>query len=132
MRRMYGEHPDFDERDEAIRQRRIALLNRREGPRCGDYVEFADGVVRRVSHVWCFEPDGYVQTSTDGSFYLGDGHVSFSGALFPGVSSDTLTKTEQTRPGHVWFFHHDYPMAFNGVNTKIDFRVYTCSMNAPM
>lgn len=120
-------HPTFDERDAEIRAARLAALNRHDGPRCGDYVEFADGVTRRISHVW---PDG-VQTSHSGSWHLGAEGCSFSGALYVSVPMTTLTRTAETRPGRVWFFHHGFMQAHNGVETDVPFRVYRCSVDAP-
>jgi hypothetical protein len=118
---------DLDPRDLDIRAKRQAALDAKDGLRVGDWVEFSDQVVRRISHIW---PDG-VQTSDSGSFYLGEGFVSMSGSLYSMVPKSSLTKTDQTRDGSVWFFHHDYATAHNGVQTSILFRVYTCSLPAP-
>ena len=56
-----------------------------------------------------------IQTSDGGSFYLGDGYCAFSGSLYDGIPADTLTLTGETREGRVWWFHHDYHTAHNGV-----------------
>jgi hypothetical protein len=120
----------LDERDSAILAARIEAFDRVNGPRDGDYVRFADGIERRISFVtpieWLPECDS-IQTSDGGSWYLGNGYVSFSGGLYRGVKRETLTLTEETKPGSVWFFHHDYHTAHNGIDTTISFRVYECS-----
>lgn len=117
----------LDERDQAILAERVAEIDRREGPRVGDFVRYADGVEHRVSHVWGDEADDTIQTSYGGSFYLGHGYVSFSGGLEPGVKRETLTLTGERKDGRVWFFHHDYATAHNGVDARMAFRVYETS-----
>jgi flavin-dependent dehydrogenase len=120
----------IDERDSEILARRAGLVASRIEPQSGDWVIFADGVERRVSHVWDWPADSdgprvySIQTSDGGSWYLGDGYASFSGGLHPGVSGDTFSDTGTTRPGGVWIFHHDYHTAHNGVDVEIDFRVW--------
>ncbi len=126
--------PQLDERDLAIIAERFLLLEREVGPRCGDHVDFADGVSRRISHVYSREQWGSewgVQTSDGGSWYLGEGFVSFSGSLFPTVPGGSLTLTDVERVGSVWIFHHDRWCAFNGVDAVVPFRVYRCSLGAP-
>lgn len=123
-----------DSRDEEILQRRCAALDLREGPRVGDWIDFADGIKRRISHVWDLEdgsePD--YQTSSDGhGYYLGDGYVSFSGTLYRSVPRSALTLTDERRLGHVWFFHHDWMQAHSAVYACAPFRVYRASVAAP-
>jgi hypothetical protein len=122
----------FDIEDARIVAERFALLNQQEGPRNGDFVDFADGVTRRVSHV--YGPDwkdmAGVQTSDGGSWYLDEGWCSFSGSLYGVVKMTTLTLTDKLRPGLCWIFHHNYHTAHNGVDVEISFRVYKCSENA--
>lgn len=130
----------FDGRDLEILRSRVDELNERTGPRVGDFVRFADGVTRRVSHLWAWDvrtdgprPADWVdsaQTSDGGSFYLGDGYVSMSGGLHPGVPLETLTDTGELLSGQCWFFHHDWHRAHNGVNVCVPFRLYSCSLEA--
>jgi hypothetical protein len=122
---------ELDEQDQEIyRERQLGLDNRRS-PGIGDWVEFADGVTRRISHVWDFAPTT-AQTSADGSFYLSnDGSVSFSGSLYPGVDIKTLTFTGEFRPASAWFFHHNWMEAHNGIDVMADFRVYRSTEKAP-
>ena len=56
---------------------------------------------------------------------------SFSGSLFSGVPGETLMLTNEKRNGDVWFFHHGFAGADCGVHAVVEFRVYTCSKNAP-
>lgn len=121
----------FDTNDQAIVDRRRTQLDTLPGPRVGDFVEFADGTVRRISETWGDPPDRRAQTSDGGNFYLGEHGVSFSGSLYPAVPADSLTATGHTRPGAVWIFHHDHWRAHHGVHTTIPFRVYTCELPAP-
>lgn len=112
--------PQLDDRDRDLFTARAESYDRIGGPRVGDYVEFADGVIRRVSHVW----DDGVQTSDGGSFYLGNGYISFSGGLYPSIPFSSLTDTGEKRNGSVWLFHHDWARAHNGVHSEISFRVF--------
>lgn len=124
----------LDDRDQTIVASRVELLDADTDPRCGDYVEFSDGVTRRISHVFPREwgPEwSAVQTSDGGSFYLGDGYVSYSGGLYPAVPMDSLTLTPDHRDGSAWVFHHNHRMAHNGVDFVVPFRVYTCDRPAP-
>ena len=114
----HGTH--VDDHDLGIMRERLAALDARAGIRCGDYVRFPDGHLERVSYLW----DDGPQTSTGGSWYLGHGYCDFSGGLNGVVKSETLTLTDETMMGTVWFFHHDYAQAHNGVDVTVPFRVY--------
>lgn len=119
-------YPEFDERDEEIRQECLAAIDEKDGPRVGDFVRYANGDIERIAYIWD-AGDGKphtVQTSKGGSFHLGKYGVSMSGSLNHGCMSDTLTLTEEKRDGAVWFFHHGWAQAHNGVSTTIPFRVY--------
>ncbi len=128
---MWDPRPKFDERDAEIVATRAATLA--ANPiNVGDFIRFADGTTRRVSYIWPGDDDapGSIQTSAGGSYYLGDGYVSFSGALFIGVPFASLTDTGDTFDGDVWIFHHDHACAHNGVHTTIKFRVWHCNLPA--
>jgi hypothetical protein len=129
---MYGIPPELDDQDREIIAARMAALSERPGYRVGDYVEFADGVTRRISYVWDWEgePPG-VQTSDGGSWHLGNGSVSFSGSLYVSVPGDSLTDTGSTRKGSVWIEHHGYLCAGSAVYSSEDFRVFRCPLDAP-
>lgn len=66
---MSGTYDPTDERDAAMLAERIVALDKIPGFRVGDYVEFANGVTRRISHIW----DDGPQTSDSGSYFLGKG-----------------------------------------------------------
>jgi hypothetical protein len=118
----------LDARDAAILAARVAAFDPTEGPRVGDYVHFIDGVKRQISYEW---PDG-VQTSDGGSFYLGEGYMSFSGGLYTSVPTETLTLMEgTTREASAWFFHHDRWTAHNAVHVRVSVRVWMSSAKAP-
>lgn len=125
--------PALDERDAVILANRIVALERVDGPRVGDFVRFADGTLRRISYHWRDDAgwDGGCQTSDGGSWYLGDGFVSFSGALYSAIPTESLRRTDEQRQGSVWFFHHDYRTAGGGIDALIPFRVYECDGEAP-
>lgn len=117
----------LDDRNLAILRRNLEALDKHEGPRVGDFVEFADNVVRRFSHDW--EENG-LQTSDGGSWHLGNGYLSFSGSLHPTVARETLIQTDETRSGSAWFFHHDFSGASRGVDVVIPLRVFRCSLTS--
>jgi hypothetical protein len=123
--------PVFDERDAIILARKQIAFDTSVGPRSGDVVEFANGIVRRVSHIWPDEADPDLQTSDGGSWYLGDGYMSFSGTLHRSVRASTLTDTGETREMPAWFFHHDFHQAHSGVEVMVRVRVYRCNVEAP-
>jgi len=117
--------PEFDERDAFILAFRKAELDKREGPRVGDFVRFpGEAELRRFTHDW----GDSIQTSDllfpHGSYYLGEGYVSYSGSLDPSIKKAALTLTDEVREGKVWFFHHDQAKAHNGVSAMVTFRVY--------
>lgn len=121
---------DVDARDLEIRAKRMELYERRDGPRVGDYVRFAGGTMARISAT-DIEDDYFQPAGSNQRFYLGNGFIEFSGSLLRPMKRSTLVLTEETRSGSVWFFHHDFPGAGQGVDTTIPFRVYTSSEAAP-
>lgn len=118
-------HPVFDERDQAIKDRRIAKWNLRPGPRVGDYLEYPDGSLRRFTHDW---GDAIQVTNKyypeHGSFYFAGPYCSYSGGLDPAINKSRLVYSGRTREASVWFFHHDVAAAHNGITTSIPCRVY--------
>ena len=121
----------LDDKDQAIVDERLATMNAQAGPRVGDYVIFADGTERRISHDW---GDAY-QTSDlkglfSGRFYLTRYGCSYSGGLHPGLPADTFSDTDDMRDGAAWIFHHDRHRAHNGVDFTAPFRVFRCSKDA--
>lgn len=123
--------PTFDDRDAKILAERQAAIMKNP-INVGDFVRFADGVVRRISYIWTDERGAHlrngIQTSAGGSFYLSNHHVGFSGSLHRGVDFSTLVDTGDTHDGDVWFFHHDFHTAHNGVHCAAKFRVWRCNL----
>jgi hypothetical protein len=121
----------LDPRDLAILAERVALMEEARAadplPMVGDFVRYADGTERRVSHVWGAyeEHPASVQTSDGGSFYLGNGYASMSGSLYSGAPADSFTLTEDKKDGAVWIFHHNMARAGGGRPALIPFRIYT-------
>jgi hypothetical protein len=122
-----------DTQDAALIADRMAALKARKGPQVGEFVRFADGTMRRISYHWTDDAgwDGGVQTSDGGSFHLGEYGISFSGSLYSTIPTDELKPTDETLPGSVWVFHHGFPGAGRGVDTRVDMRVWTYDGNAP-
>jgi hypothetical protein len=116
-----------DPQNQAILKRNMAAFDKNEGPRVGDYVRFSCGTMRRISYHW----GDSVQTSAGGSFYLGDGYISFSGCLYRSVPVETLTPTDERQDGTVWFPDRDWLRADCAVYARVPLRVFTCSEQAP-
>lgn len=119
-------YPQFDERDTGILSERYKAYLERDGARVGDWVEMPDGEMRRFTHDW---GDGLQTTCKGsnfggGSFYLGRGYVSYSGALDQIIPRSKLIDTGTLKKAPVWFFHHDQQRAHNGVHTETPFRVF--------
>src|SRR5271157_4667496 len=119
--------PEFDAVDAEILREREVSFNEMEGPRVGDFLRTPEGFLR-FTHDWNDTIQTTVRASHpcygDASFYLSDGHVSFSGSLDSGIAKDTLKDTEEKQDGSFWFFHHNSFEAHNGVYFKIACRVF--------
>ena len=122
--------PSIDDRDREVIATRSATLAARATPQVGDFVDFTNGVTRRISYLWTDWPEPTIQTSDNGSFYLGTTGCSFSGGLYPGIPADLFTPTDERRAGSAWLFHHDDAMAHNGVDFTVSFRVWRCAQAA--
>lgn len=125
----YGIPFEYDDKDEELRQQKIAARDAKTGCRNGDYIIFPSGETRRVSYHW----GDSVQTSKGGSWYISTcGASGFSGGLYMAVPIDTLTDTGEIRDAEFWFFHHDQSGAGRGVYVQMPCRVFTCSVDAPV
>ena len=118
--------PIFDDRDQDILDKRQSAYLERTGPQVGHWVHFADGAVRRISHIWDWgEPSEVsIQTSNGGSFYLGNGYMQFSGSLYSGIPGSTFKRTDKFKVGSAWFFHHNDACAHNGVGVMVKCAVW--------
>ncbi len=123
--------PTFDERDEKIKQERLALWNAVKGPRVGDFVKMPDGSLRRFTHDWSDSLQTTVTFQSDESFYFAGPYMSFSGSLDPGISKENLTDTGEIKEGRCWFFHHGYVQAHGSVHTTVPCRVYEYTGEMP-
>lgn len=119
--------PEFDNVDAEILKERELSFNRMKGPRVGDFLRTPEGFLR-FTHDWVNRIQTTVRPSHpcngDASFYLGDGHVSFSGSLDSAIAKESLRDTSQKQEGSFWFFHHDSAQAHNGVYFRIACRVF--------
>jgi hypothetical protein len=118
----------LDARDQAIVQARAVAFAAHTKPQTGDFIEFADGITRRIAHVWF---DENIQTTDGGSFYLGMGYVSYSGSLYQSIPATAVRLLQDKQiNGRFWFFHHDYHTAHNGVDFVIPCRVWATDLTA--
>lgn len=120
---------DLDEKDFKLLSDRAIAFSKHTTPRSGDYIEFACGITRRISHVW-FEESVQTSSEGDGSWYLDKGYMSFSGSLYQSIPVEALTIKEETRMGSCWFFHHNHHTAHNGCYVSIPCRVWTTEVAA--
>ena len=114
--------------NDELLERRSHLRDEDTGPRVGDFVilpwSFAphEGRTERISHDW--GEDVGVQTAPGGSFYLGDGFVSVSGAHNPIIFTALLEPTGETRQGWFWFSSGDSRGPGNRIEVQAPCRVY--------
>ena len=123
-----------DEKNQAILRRRIELWEKKTGPKQGDFVRFADGELRLISHVWdCYEDVNKwaIQTSKSGSLYFGDGYMDFSGGLDSGIDFSHFKLTDDKQDQTCWFFDHDWARAGGAVYAKVPAPVWVCDLPAP-
>ena len=112
---------DPDEIDHNNVTKKLILFNRSPDPRVGDYVIVPDGTYERFSY---FHEGIGLQTTTGGSFFLGDGAASYSGGLKSVISLKNLERTRERKPGIFWAFHHNDMRAHNGIGIEAVCRVY--------
>jgi hypothetical protein len=119
--------PEFDDVDAKILAERQRTYDAIDGPRVGDFLRVAGGMLR-FTHDWGDSIQTTVRPSHpcngDASFYLSDGCVSFSGSLDPAIDKHRLRDTGETQDGSFWFFHHNFAGAACGVYFKIPCRVF--------
>lgn len=111
------------EKNRLILEKRVKAYNRLPGPRVGDYLK-VNGKYTRFTHKW----DDHIQTGghIGGGYYLGDGYLSYSGGLDPGIKLNQIRLTKERKDGHFWFFNCDFMYGNNGLTYIMPFRVYTC------
>lgn len=115
--------------NEQILATRETEFNKIQGARVGDFLLMPNGEYTRFTHKW----DDHIQTGGGGrSFYLGHGYIDYSGGLDPGVKLADIEQTNETKAGFIWFFSNDIWKAHNGVNFKINFRVFKLKPDADL
>ena len=139
--RPWVDRAELDEQDRAILAKRERLRDRRTGPRGGDFVIFEDGSLRRISHAgiirqWRGKDTPLARlswTRHENEYYLDrDGRVEVSGGNAEHLLISSLVDSGETRPGVVWFVHHDlHPMTGQGIRTAIPCRVFLARFEAP-
>lgn len=113
--------------DAELARQRLDALNKRNGPRVGDFVWFPnEHKPRRFTYDWS---DGSIQTTTknsnDSSFHITrSGYCDFSGSLDSAIWLDQCHDTGEKLLGRVWFFSRDLSGAHRDVTVRLPFRVY--------
>ena len=113
----------ISDKDLNILKTRIKEYDRIKDARVGDFFITSEDHYVRFTHAW----DDHIQTSESeksGSFYLGNGYISYSGGLDPGFKYSEIVDTGQIKKGWIWFFHDGWQLAHCGVHFNIDFRVF--------
>lgn len=117
----------------AILRERETSYNQIEGARVGDFLILPNGDYTRFTHNWGDQIQTYGWPEwKGGSYYLGKGHISFSGGLNPGVKTADIEQTKETKMGSIWFFDRDYRRANGGVYFEMSFRVFRLKEGADL
>ena len=107
-----------------IRAERIAVYDKIDGPRVGDYMEFPGGKTFRIAHDWGDQVQPASCSGDSGSFYFSVGSMSYSGGLTPPIRTSRLEATGRYRSGCIWFFSENITGAGRGVHFRAQFRVF--------
>jgi len=101
---------------------RLEQWNKIEGIRVGDYLQLEEEEKpRRVAHNW---GDGVQPSIGNGSLYLGNGYMSYSGSLDKTIPNENLVLTSDIKDGDCWFFDKDRAGAGRGINFTVPCRVW--------
>lgn len=109
-----------DDQDETLAKEYLKKWDEYLSPRVGDYIIMPDGTYERFSHDWIDS----LQTSPGGSFHLGDGFTSFSGALNPSIPIEDIHPIDFKMCGNFWMWHHGFPGYHNAVGVTALCRVF--------
>lgn len=112
--------------NDELLQIKLAKFNARQGPRTGDFLRLPEihpklGRYTRLTHDW---GDTQQTGGMGGSYYLGNGWLSYSGGLDPGIKTADITPQIDEKPGSLWFFDKDISGAGRGVNYTAPMRVF--------
>lgn len=109
-----------------------ASYNKIKGVRVGDYVIGKNGKITRITYIWRWdgEPQQWQAGGNGGSYYLGNGYVSYSGSLSHGFDEGTKFKnTGRKKIGNVWIWDKGFAGAGRGIDFPMKFRVFKASTN---
>jgi len=120
-------------KNEGLNDKNKAILAEKEkafdaipGPRIGDFY-INENNYSRFTHDWGDSIQSQYE-NINGSFYLGNGYVSYSGGLSPAISKVDLELTNGVKEGVFWFFNENMAMANNGIkvwlNCRLNCRVF--------
>lgn len=112
-------------------KQRIEQYNNIDGIRVGDYIKENDTYIQ-VTHIWYDDNEKQELLQTQdlnfghGSFYLGNGYISYSGSLNTGYHTKnyTFNLLDEKKQGVIWFFKRNIHTAHNGINFNMNFRVF--------
>ena len=117
----------MNEKNKSILDTRQAAILARSEIGAGDFIR-VDDVYLRVAYVWRDENNKAVHAQTTheraGSYYMGDGYMSYSGSLDHGMPTVSLERTDELKAGRAWFFSDDWPKAHNGIDVVVDSHVW--------
>lgn len=119
-------HIESAQRDLDILKQRVEAFDKHIGPRVGDYLELPYGMFTRFTHAW---DDGIQIGGGSGSYYLGNGYISYSGGLDPSIEYSAILPTDKKKDGTIWFFHAGSAGGGRGVYSNISFRVFKLTDN---
>lgn len=93
-------------------------------PRVGDYIVLPNETTQRITVL--HRSSGKLQANDiQGSFYLGNGYISFSGTCGMDMYEiQTLQPTGKTKEGWVWTFSQNNRTANNAVYAALPFRIF--------
>lgn len=118
-----------------IVRKNMSKYNKIPGVREGDFVKAPNGKMYRIAYIWRDETGAFQWQVADprmgGSYYLGDGYVSYSGSLDSGFDDKTRFRNlGYKRNGRVWIFRRNIAEADNAVDyDDVKFRVFKASKN---
>jgi hypothetical protein len=116
---------EHSQRDFDLLAERVRKLNKREGPRVGDFVIMPDETIRRFTHDWTDSLQTTIRQNAQGNVHLNQGgFCEFAGSLDSSLPIECIEETTETRLGRVWFFSNNIAKMHHAVHGLVSFRVY--------
>lgn len=106
--------------NQEIIRSRSTLYDSLEGPRIGDYIKLPNDQFYRITN---FNRNNQFGIGT-GSYFLGEGHLSFSGTANDWLTVSDIKLTAEQKAGSSWIFDQNKVRAGGRVDFQIPFRVY--------